>query len=112
MYSKQLHTMLRWTCLFCPETRDVVATSPKSNREMLTTIGLQVAKLRTSMQEYENDKWRIISSKVGAGFSPAACKDKIEELKAIEAEQEEERQQQGSYELPGGHSDPSATSYQ
>lgn len=32
------------------------------------------------MQEYENDKWRIISAKVGSGFSPAACRDKIAEL--------------------------------
>ncbi|KAJ4985604.1 myb dna-binding domain-containing protein [Stagonosporopsis vannaccii] len=76
-----------------------------------------VAKLRTSMQEYENDKWRIISSKVGAGFSPVACKDKAEELKAIEMEQEEdnEHQDQSVYvqsEMPGGHGDPSATSYQ
>lgn len=68
------------------------------------------------MQEYENDKWRIISSKVGAGFSPAACKDKAEELKAIQTEQEEEqeRQQQSAYvqsEMPGSHGDPSA-SYQ
>lgn len=69
------------------------------------------------MQEYENDKWRIISSKVGAGFSPVACKDKAEELKAIEMEQEEdsEHQDQSVYvhgEMPGGHGDPSATSYQ
>lgn len=84
---------------------------------MLTTTGLQVAKLRTSMQEYENDKWRIISSKVGAGFSPVACKDKAEELKAIETEQEEENEHQdqsvyAQSEMPGGHGDPSATSYQ
>lgn len=83
---------------------------------MLTTTGSQVAKLRTSMQEYENDKWRIISSKVGAGFSPNACKEKAEELKAIQTEQEEEqeRQQQSAYvqsEMPGSHGDPSA-SYQ
>lgn len=70
------------------------------------------------MQEYENDKWRIISSKVGAGFSPVACKDKAEELKAIEMEQEEEEnehREQSVYvhnEMPGGHGDPSATSYQ
>ncbi|UPX12117.1 uncharacterized protein EKO05_0002688 [Ascochyta rabiei] len=75
-----------------------------------------VAKLRTSMQEYENDRWRIISSKVGAGFSPVACRDKAEELKAIETEQEEERehQQQSAYaqsEMHGDTGDPSA-SYQ
>lgn len=82
---------------------------------MLTTKGSQVAKLQTSMQEYENDRWRIISSKVGAGFSPTACKDKAEELKAIQTEQEEERErQQSAYaqsEIPGSHGDPSA-SYQ
>lgn len=40
----------------------------------------QVQKLRNAMQEYENDKWRIISAKVGSGFSPAACRDKAAEL--------------------------------
>nr|GFD58985.1 hypothetical protein [Tanacetum cinerariifolium] len=56
--------------------------------------------------------------KVGAGFSPAACKDKVEELKAIETEKEEERererQQQSAYvqsEIHESHGDPSA-SYQ
>jgi len=32
------------------------------------------------MQEYENDRWRIISGKVGNGFSASACKDKASEL--------------------------------
>lgn len=45
------------------------------------------------MQEYENDRWRIISSKVGSGFSPAACRDKASEIEAIEAVGEEEEQQ-------------------
>jgi len=40
----------------------------------------QVQKLRNAMREYENDRWRIISTKVGSGFSPAACKDKATEL--------------------------------
>ncbi|KAK8251091.1 hypothetical protein HDK77DRAFT_480992 [Phyllosticta capitalensis] len=39
-----------------------------------------IQKLRNAMQEYDNDKWRIISSKVGSGFSPAACRDKAAEL--------------------------------
>lgn len=39
-----------------------------------------VQKLRNAMQEYENDRWRIISSKVGNGFSPAACRDKAQQL--------------------------------
>jgi len=37
------------------------------------------------MREYENDKWRIISTKVGSGFSPAACKEKATELAARDA---------------------------
>lgn len=36
------------------------------------------------MREYENDRWRIISTKVGSGFSPAACKDKAAEIAAGE----------------------------
>ncbi|KAF2010532.1 hypothetical protein BU24DRAFT_313053, partial [Aaosphaeria arxii CBS 175.79] len=39
-----------------------------------------VVKLRNAMQEYENDRWRIISSKVGSGFTPVACRDKAQEL--------------------------------
>ena len=42
------------------------------------------------MQEYENDRWRIIASKVGQGFSPAACRDKAAELESPEGAQEEE----------------------
>ena len=44
------------------------------------------------MQEYENDRWRIIASKVGSGFSPVACRDKAQE---IEAEEMEEGEQSG-----------------
>jgi hypothetical protein len=32
------------------------------------------------MREYETDRWRIISTKVGSGFSPAACKEKAVEI--------------------------------
>ena len=32
------------------------------------------------MQEYDNDRWRIISGKVGNGFSASACKEKATEL--------------------------------
>jgi hypothetical protein len=77
-------------------------------------MGQQVVKLRNAMQEYENDRWRIISSKVGAGFSPAACKDKADEFKAIETAEEEEREQRSAYaqpQLSNVHSDMSA-SYQ
>ncbi|KAF2822461.1 hypothetical protein CC86DRAFT_300497 [Ophiobolus disseminans] len=76
-----------------------------------------VVKLRNAMQEYENDRWRIISSKVGSGFSPAACRDKVLELDAVEAAEEEEQEQeqlQGGYlssQLGAGPSDPNA-SYQ
>jgi len=78
-----------------------------------------VVKLRNAMQEYENDRWRIISSKVGSGFSPTACKDKAEQLEAVEmaAQEEEEEeshrqhQHQGTYsssQMAAGPSDPGA----
>jgi hypothetical protein len=79
-------------------------------------LALQVLKLRNAMQEYENDRWRIISSKVGSGFSPAACRDKASELDVIEGaedEDQDESQHQSGYTSSqlGGPSDPSA-SYQ
>ncbi|KAF3932834.1 hypothetical protein ABW19_dt0209038 [Dactylella cylindrospora] len=39
-----------------------------------------IQRLRNAMQEYENDRWRLISAKVGNGFSPAACREKSKEL--------------------------------
>ncbi|KAJ4299582.1 hypothetical protein N0V90_004828 [Kalmusia sp. IMI 367209] len=49
-----------------------------------------VQKLRNAMHEYENDRWRIIASKVGSGFSPAACRDKAHELETGEVVEEDE----------------------
>jgi len=66
-----------------------------------------VFKLRTAMQEYENDRWRIISSKIGTGFSPLACRDKAREFEALERAAAEEEQE------PHHHpSDDAETSYQ
>ncbi|KJY00772.1 hypothetical protein TI39_contig313g00009 [Zymoseptoria brevis] len=39
-----------------------------------------VLKLRTAIQEYDNDRWRIISTKVGNGFSAGACREKALDL--------------------------------
>lgn len=39
----------------------------------------QVERLRHAILEYKSEKWRIISSKVGHGFSAAACQQKAEE---------------------------------
>lgn len=33
------------------------------------------------MEEYEDDRWRVISGKVGNGFSAAACQEKANEIK-------------------------------
>lgn len=41
------------------------------------------------MQEYENDRWRIIAGKVGNGFSAAACKEKAGEIDDDEEEEVE-----------------------
>jgi hypothetical protein len=73
------------------------------------------------MQEYENDRWRIISSKVGSGFSPAACRDKASELEVVEGAEDDEQDQDqdqsqhqsgyASSQLGAGPSDP-GVSYQ
>ncbi|KAH0548283.1 hypothetical protein GP486_008015 [Trichoglossum hirsutum] len=39
-----------------------------------------VHRLRNAIQEYEQDRWRLIAAKVGSGFSPAACREKAKEL--------------------------------
>ncbi|KAF1968059.1 hypothetical protein BU23DRAFT_481776 [Bimuria novae-zelandiae CBS 107.79] len=49
-----------------------------------------VQKLRTAMHEYESDRWRIIASRVGGGFSPAACRDKAHELETGEVAEEDD----------------------
>lgn len=64
----------------------------------------QVDKLRQAMREYETDRWRIVSAKVGNGFSPAACRDRAAELQA-EADLEAEEGYEQT-ELGGGSSDP------
>lgn len=43
-------------------------------------LSRQVQRLRNAIQDYENDRWRIIATKVGSGFSPAACRDKSTEI--------------------------------
>ncbi|KAL2020385.1 hypothetical protein VTK56DRAFT_8514 [Thermocarpiscus australiensis] len=37
-------------------------------------------KLRAALQDYENEKWRIIANKVGRGFTPAACRERAAQL--------------------------------
>jgi hypothetical protein len=56
--------------------------------EMLTLT--QVQRLRTAIQDYDNDRWRFISSKVGSGFSAAACKAKAEEIEAEDMREDED----------------------
>lgn len=43
-------------------------------------------RLRQALEEYEHDRWRIVSSKVGNGFSASACKEKNDELNGIPPE--------------------------
>ncbi|CAK4031284.1 hypothetical protein AC578_2901 [Lecanosticta acicola] len=42
-----------------------------------------VARLRSAMHEYDQDRWRIVASKVGNGFSAVACKEKALELEGF-----------------------------
>ena len=46
-------------------------------------------RLRNAIQEYENDRWRVISHKMGFGFSVAACKEKAAKLGAEDRAREE-----------------------
>ncbi|KAI4848118.1 hypothetical protein E4T44_04118 [Aureobasidium sp. EXF-8845] len=48
-----------------------------------------IQRLRTAIQDYDNDRWRFISSKVGSGFSAAACKAKAEEIEAEDMREED-----------------------
>ena len=36
--------------------------------------------MRTALQDYENEKWRIVANKVGTGFTPVACRERFEQL--------------------------------
>lgn len=46
-------------------------------------------RLQLAMKAYEFDRWRIISNKVGTGYTPAACKDRAK-LFPPEPEEDEE----------------------
>ncbi|KAH7144568.1 hypothetical protein B0J13DRAFT_47402 [Dactylonectria estremocensis] len=37
-------------------------------------------KLRNALQDYENEKWRIVANKVGTGFTPTACRDRADQM--------------------------------
>ncbi|ORY68423.1 uncharacterized protein BCR38DRAFT_455410 [Pseudomassariella vexata] len=37
-------------------------------------------KLRTALNDYENEKWRIVANKVGTGFTPIACRERAQQL--------------------------------
>lgn len=98
--------------MFVPETQGVETCGHEFGSA--NHNGTQVQKLRTAMQEYETDRWRIIASKVGQGFSATACREKASELKAIEqagGEEEEEEEESGytQTQLAPGPSDQAAT---
>lgn len=48
---------------------------------------LQDHKLRNALQNYDNEKWRIVAHKVGGGFTPAACRDRAWELMGDDPEE-------------------------
>ncbi|CEJ82734.1 Putative MYB DNA-binding domain protein [[Torrubiella] hemipterigena] len=43
-------------------------------------------KLRRALQDYENEKWRIVAHKIGSGFTPAACRERVEQWESGETE--------------------------
>jgi len=64
------------------------------------------------MHEYENDRWRIVASKVGSGFSPAACRDKAHELETGEVMEEDEPSGYAQSQLGGAGSSDAGPSFQ
>lgn len=73
--------MLTYMTLEISNTLHTFAVSKLSRALRLITIA-QIQRLRNAMQDYDNDRWRFVSSKVGNGFSAAACKAKAEEMEA------------------------------
>jgi len=71
-------------------TDDMVSSRERSvgkvDQMQFTDISSQLDRLRQSLDEYEHDRWRIVSGKVGNGFSAAACKEKIDELNGVPIE--------------------------
>lgn len=53
---------------------------------MLTLHALQDHKLRSALNDYENEKWRIVAHKVGSGFTPAACRERASQMQDEEPE--------------------------
>jgi hypothetical protein len=40
-------------------------------------------RLRQAVDEYNHERWRVVSGKLGNGFSDVACKDKFNELDGL-----------------------------
>jgi len=54
------------------------------------------------MTDYDNDRWRVVSGRVGGGLSAAACKEKALELEETERLlRAEEREQERAGESSG-----------
>ncbi|KAK4896175.1 hypothetical protein LTR49_028175 [Elasticomyces elasticus] len=45
-----------------------------------------IQRLRTAVDEYETDRWRIISNKVGNGFSATTCREKVVSLAQLDVD--------------------------
>lgn len=59
---------------------------PSRPRADLSVAGPQDQKLRKALQDYENEKWRVVAHKVGSGFTPAACRERAGQLAGEEPE--------------------------
>lgn len=62
-----------------------------------------------ALQDYENEKWRIVANKVGTGFTPAACRERIEVLDIMGGGEPPEDPKEG-WSSPVNNPDESANS--
>ena len=68
-----------WPCANSPHTHKPLTVS-FFVLSQLTSYILQDHKLHSALNDYENEKWRIVAHKVGSGFTPAACRERAAQL--------------------------------
>jgi hypothetical protein len=69
---------------------------------LLTFILTYLDRLHQAVNEYDQNRWRIVSGTLGNGFSDAACEDKFNELNGLVTEHHDSKIDEDSGSLPVG----------